>query len=751
MKLSKDYKALKARLGAQPKVPDADHVFESVGNFLIRGARTVLVTVPAAVFRITGRTLYRLLTDPRQVAKDAGYVWGHIKDGARHYWLGSKLLVEDVRTAGRLLLRVLRGHSLTRRERRQMLRTAADLLRVVPFAIFIIVPFMEVFLPLALRLFPNMLPSTFQDSLKREEQMKNQLRLRLEMASFLQDTVREMAVKMQSNAKEGETTASADELLSLVERVRAGQTLTNDEILSAARIFKDEVTLDTASRAQLVGMSKYMGLNSLGSDAFLRFQLRNKIRAIQLDDQQILWEGVEALSSEELRTACLERGMRATGISNKRMQSQLKQWLDLSVNKEVPTSLLILSRTFNITAAAASPGAADDHQERALLDSITSMEEEVVTEAVMHAAEPTGADTLKMREMKLESIKYQNELIEDEQAQREAAKKAKQAADEAAAATAAATSEAAGAVEAGAAAVSDAAKTMTPAAALEAAQAVAEAVEAAQAKADAAAREAEAEMAAAAAEAAADAAAAAAAGSEAAGVRSATAHDAKVSVAVDAAPMSLQEPAATDARARPSAVPLDEVLVDEEPALDVASTVMELTPEEVEALEVMTSDTALEKERRILKRVKAREDMLEVSAMLARGRIGKWDGEAAEKATATDRVRSRVDMMVAALEAELDKAEETIGTKLHHLDRDKDGVVTTSELKEAIKNVLGQHNSDIEASALADLLDADGDGTVTVEDIVELARAARAAKQEAEHGHVEDADEGDDDSGSKKK
>ena len=37
-----------------------------------------------------------------------------------------------------------------------------DIFRLVPFAIFIIVPFMEFLLPIALKFFPNMLPSTFQ-------------------------------------------------------------------------------------------------------------------------------------------------------------------------------------------------------------------------------------------------------------------------------------------------------------------------------------------------------------------------------------------------------------------------------------------------------------------------------------------------------------------------------------------------------------------------------------------------------------
>ena len=44
----------------------------------------------------------------------------------------------------------------------QLVRTVGDLFRVLPFSIFIIIPFMELLLPVFIKLFPNMLPSTFQ-------------------------------------------------------------------------------------------------------------------------------------------------------------------------------------------------------------------------------------------------------------------------------------------------------------------------------------------------------------------------------------------------------------------------------------------------------------------------------------------------------------------------------------------------------------------------------------------------------------
>jgi LETM1 and EF-hand domain-containing protein 1 len=93
----------------------------------------------------------------------------------------------DVKTARNLLRKTLQGSTLTRRERKQLLRTVSDLFRLVPMSMFLIIPFMEFALPFALKIFPNMLPSTFQDSLKSEENMKRELKSRIAMAEFFQE------------------------------------------------------------------------------------------------------------------------------------------------------------------------------------------------------------------------------------------------------------------------------------------------------------------------------------------------------------------------------------------------------------------------------------------------------------------------------------------------------------------------------------------------------------------------------------
>jgi LETM1 and EF-hand domain-containing protein 1 len=88
-----------------------------------------------------------------------------------HYKIGGRLLWADIKISSRLLYKIAKGKKLTRRERQQLKRTTADIFRLVPFAVILIVPFMEFSLPLLLKIFPNMLPSTFAD--KKKDEVRN--------------------------------------------------------------------------------------------------------------------------------------------------------------------------------------------------------------------------------------------------------------------------------------------------------------------------------------------------------------------------------------------------------------------------------------------------------------------------------------------------------------------------------------------------------------------------------------------------
>ncbi|XP_016350279.1 LETM1 and EF-hand domain-containing protein 1, mitochondrial-like isoform X4 [Sinocyclocheilus anshuiensis] len=261
-------------------------------------------------------------------------------DEVKHYYHGFRLLWIDTTITVRMLWRVLNGHILSRRERRQFLRTCADVFRLLPFLVFIIVPFMEFLLPVALKLFPNMLPSTFETQSKKEERLKKELRVKLEMAKFLQDTVEEIALR--NKAAKGNVT---EEFSTFFQKIRdSGERPSNEQIIRFSKLFEDELTLDNLTRPQLVALCKLLELQSIGTNNFLRFQLIMKLRAIRADDKLIAEEGVDSLNVTELQSACRVRGMRALGVTEERLREQLKQWLELHLNQHIPTSLLLLSR-----------------------------------------------------------------------------------------------------------------------------------------------------------------------------------------------------------------------------------------------------------------------------------------------------------------------------------------------------------------------------------------------------------------------
>lgn len=257
-----------------------------------------------------------------------------------HYYHGFRLLFINMNVARKLLVKLLHGKTLTRREYRLLIRTTGDMFRLVPFSVFIIVPFMEFLLPVFIKLFPGMLPSTFETAKDREVKARNQLKVKLEMAKFLQKTLDEMDMQhIEHNSEQ------AKEFVEFFNKVRtSGETASSDEIIKFSKLFEDEITLDSLSRQQLIAICKVLEVGTIGTNNFLRFQLRMKLRSLAADDRMIQREGVDSLSTSELQSACRARGMRAYGMSEDQLRQQLSEWINLSLNEKVPPSLLLLSR-----------------------------------------------------------------------------------------------------------------------------------------------------------------------------------------------------------------------------------------------------------------------------------------------------------------------------------------------------------------------------------------------------------------------
>ncbi|PYI01008.1 MRS7 family protein [Aspergillus sclerotiicarbonarius CBS 121057] len=330
-----------------------------------------------------------------------------IKKEVQHYWDGTKLLATEVRISSRLALKMAAGYELSRREHRQLQRTVKDLGRLVPFSMFVIIPFAELLLPVALKLFPNMLPSTYEGQKAREKKALSLSSTRKEVSGFLKDTLKESGLPVTA------ATVKNEEFAEFFKKIRTtGESPTPEDVIKVCKIFKDDLTLDNLSRPQLVGICKYMNLNTFGTDAMLRYNIRHRMRQIKRDDRAIFHEGVESLSVPELQMASASRGIRTHGVSPARLREDMSMWLDLRLKQGVPSTLLVLSNAY--VYAQGGKEAEMSSQIEALQSVLSSIPEELFHEIELEVHNAEGAATNKQR---LEVIKEQQELIEEENEQ----------------------------------------------------------------------------------------------------------------------------------------------------------------------------------------------------------------------------------------------------------------------------------------------------------------------------------------------
>lgn len=94
--------------------------------------------------------------------------------------------------------------------------------------------------------------------------------------------------------------------------------------------------------------------------------------------------------------------MRSIGITQFRLKNQLQEWLQLSTQKNIPISLLIMSRAFSLTTS--------DEPEEVLKSSMSSLDSDTINEVVVASASMGEEKTIDMQKRKLESLKFQEEV-----------------------------------------------------------------------------------------------------------------------------------------------------------------------------------------------------------------------------------------------------------------------------------------------------------------------------------------------------
>ncbi|KAF2070089.1 hypothetical protein CYY_008598 [Polysphondylium violaceum] len=352
--------------------------------------------------------------EPKPEKGDKKDLMAKIKGVANHYWYGTKLLGKNIGIGIHLIKRIIKGHTLTRRERRLLSQTSADAMRIIPFIIIVLVPFLEFALPIILKFFPNLLPSTYTHENEKLEGKTLRSKGNMSVQAQLKDLLHELSVDSKKNT-------NSTEFYDFMTKVKMGETVTAEQVLKYSKFFKDDIIMEKITRPQLLSMHRYLAggspLTQWYSNEYLKDQIYKKLEKIKQDDILIKKEGLNSLTLEELVDAAIVRGFKVEGYNRKFIEGQLDQWLDLSLNKSLPPSILILSRAFILSPNLSAPEALEDtleHIPQQILKEVAKeLPADLSTEAgVEMAKEKLDELTKEQAEIKVEESQEEKEAAE---------------------------------------------------------------------------------------------------------------------------------------------------------------------------------------------------------------------------------------------------------------------------------------------------------------------------------------------------
>ncbi len=302
-----------------------------------------------------------------------------IKREAKKTWNGCKILNRD----GKYLMRkkyaiTFHGEEYSIRDRKLMEQTSTDLLKMIPFSVFIIVPGAELLLPLCLYIFPNMIPSTFLSKTKQDEAWKGMIQQRplhadklhrylLDVGKQLEHTdFKPLLDKFRSNPHSVTRKELIDNIMLFKTHIRFGK-MDADYLLSTCRFLGVEpwTGFKTFNKIFMVPISKLLGLFRLNFPReykpkmfpfnlvyrnMIMLQLRQECRYTRLEDTLLLAEDLDKLDLEIVKLCCRERAIDTEFSGENQMRNELKEWVKHSTfptpKGRVPNELLVLSQIF---------------------------------------------------------------------------------------------------------------------------------------------------------------------------------------------------------------------------------------------------------------------------------------------------------------------------------------------------------------------------------------------------------------------
>ncbi|CCW59615.1 unnamed protein product [Phytomonas sp. EM1] len=259
-------------------------------------------------------------------------------EGLRHVYHGFRLLFINIHLAWKYHRQLKKGLALTRRERILLEDSTKDLLRLVPFSFFIVVPFAELLLPVALKMFPGLIPSTFEtESQGRNRGFRDSMK-----------TLRARQRVMDYISSTALTTFSPEEQ-EVIRRSALGDTIAPKDIRLIGHYFDRDGPFSVYRVPDHIAMglgricNVFKWYHSLMPAALVAPLIRRRVirhyQKIREDDRMLRIEGLDHLTMEELIKTNKARGMRWTETKDT-LLVQLEWWVSLAHDPNLPFNAL---------------------------------------------------------------------------------------------------------------------------------------------------------------------------------------------------------------------------------------------------------------------------------------------------------------------------------------------------------------------------------------------------------------------------
>lgn len=304
----------------------------------------------------------------------------HIKAEILKTWKCCKIIYRDgIWYAKKKTRMIFQDEPITLKEKHKMTTTKIDLMKMIPFSFFIIIPGAELLLPLCLYLFPNMVPSSFISKTKEE---KNIIHL-LDARNVYADAIHQYMLKQLREQKD-ESIENFNRLLRF-----NPQNLSKKICIEYHDFFPkyfgfakmDHLTLINVCR--LLTMEPWTGFKVFGkllfdpyykirgwlnkkpykdiwapdnivSSTFSKYllilQLKMYLKRIREDDYLLLVEDIREIEQENLIKCCRERGIETENTTNYKIDEDVLDWTKNSThplkNGKVSNEFMVLTQIF---------------------------------------------------------------------------------------------------------------------------------------------------------------------------------------------------------------------------------------------------------------------------------------------------------------------------------------------------------------------------------------------------------------------